>query len=1043
MADLDAGAVIGGLRIDAVAGRGGMGVVYRATQLALNRTVAVKVVASALADDPEFRQRFKRECELAASIDHPHVVPVLHAGEEDGRLYVTMRFVDGTDLRELILRDGRLDPARAADVVNQVGGALDAAHARGLVHRDVKPANILIGAHGHAYLTDFGLTKQAAGEAGLTRAGTVLGTLDYIAPEQLEGRPVDARADVYALGCVFYQALTGRVPYPRDSDAAKMWAHVRQPPPRLAEAAPDLPRELEDVVARAMAKDPADRYASAGELGRAAVAAADGTAVVAVPDAGVPTLAAPVAPGWAARGADDLAVAPTQWVAGLAPPTRPAQAVGAWPAGLAGSPPGPAPRSRVPLVLGLVAAAVVLLAVVGGVIALASRDTPEPPPPAAAAGQLVGTPITVDAEPLDIEAGEGFLWTANSGSDTISKITPGTGRSEKIVVGGVPTQLAVDAGAVWVWNYSDSVTRVDVASGQVSEPLLTGPATISGMAVGGGYVWLSHEAEGTVTRLNMTTLQVEGEPVQVGAKPISMAFGDGLLYVVNTADRTISALDGTTGQVLGTPLAVEQAEGGIEVRDGTIYLGTIDDVTPVDERSYVVGTPIPLKGGSLFAIGDGVAWVAYPFEDEVRRIDLRTLANRGDPVRGVGKGAGDLVVADDGVVWMTNAETSTVVRITPPPEPPPPPAVPNWQKRNFHAISWRERGFAATRSAIRPRAHPRSDHDAGMPRHATVSGLRSLFPDGIATAKQLVAAGVPERTVYNRCLEGGPWQRILPGVILLFTGQPTRHQLVMAAIRLGGPTAVVTGQEACRRHGLRRGIADDATRSGTSEVHILVPAGRQIRSVGFVHVERTGRPLVPVARGGVLLAPVPRACIDAVRRMRSSGEIAELLSDAVQRRLCSVPTLVAELGSASRRGTALPRRVLRDVEEGVRSAAERHAKHLWRRTGLPEPWWNATVYDADGRFVGVADCWLDDVAMAWEIESTEWHLSPADHDRSVERASRFAAAGIVYTASKPTRIRDDPAAVAAMLRDTYRHASARPRPQVTAVPGAAKPHSRH
>lgn len=679
--------MLGGLRIEGVAGRGGMGVVYKATQLALNRTVAVKVVVPALADDPEFRERFKRESELAASIDHPNVVPVFHAGDEDGRLYVSMRYVEGTDLRELILREGKLDPARAAGIVEQVAGALDAAHARGLVHRDVKPANILIGTDGRAYLTDFGLTKQAAGEAGLTRAGTVLGTLDYIAPEQLEGRPIDARADVYALGCVFYQALTGRVPFPRDSDAAKMWAHVRQPAPRLAEVAPDLPRELEDVVAKAMAKDPGERYATAGELGRAAVAAAAGAAPGAAAAAGATVGEPPVAgtgaqptvtawaghpqaavPAWAGHAPE----VPTQQVAAWASPTAPAP-VG-WPTGPAGlgAEPVPARRSRLPLVLGITAA-VVVLAMVAGLLLLAGGggdggDGPPAPPPApVAAGEVVGSPITVDAEPLDVESGGGFVWTANSGSDTISKITPGTGRSEKITVGGVPSQLAVDMGAVWVWNYSDSVTRVDIASGQVSEPLLTGPATISGIAVGGGYVWLSHEAEGTVTRLNMTTQQVEGEPVKVGAKPVSMAFSDGLLYVVNTADRTISTLDGATGQVLGAPLAVDQAEGGIEIRDGVIYLGTVDDVTPVDERSFVIGTPIPLKGGSLFAIGDGAAWVAYPFENEIRRIDLKTLAPRGEPIRGVGKGVGDLHVDQDGVLWATDAANSTVVRIRPAP----------------------------------------------------------------------------------------------------------------------------------------------------------------------------------------------------------------------------------------------------------------------------------------------------------------------------------------------------------------------------------------
>lgn len=312
--------------------------------------------------------------------------------------------------------------------------------------------------------------------------------------------------------------------------------------------------------------------------------------------------------------------------------------------------------------------------------------------------------------------------------------------------------------------------------------------------------------------------------------------------------------------------------------------------------------------------------------------------------------------------------------------------------------------------------------------------MRATFPDGVASARQLVAAGVPERTVYSRCLDGGPWQRILPGVILLFTGQPTRHQLVLAALLLGGRDAVVTGLEACRRHGIRRGPPRrDGRRDAVEEVQILVPAGRQVRSTGFVHVERTTRLPQPVRREDLPLAPVARACIDAARRLNAAGDIAELISDPVQRGLCTVAALAGELAEGSRRGTAVPRRILTDIGMGVRSAAERDAKRLWPSTGLPEPWWNATVYTADGQFVGIADCWLDDLAMAWEIESTEWHLTPADHDRSVERAARFAAAGVAYTASKPKKIRTDRAAVVDMLRRTYGHAARRPRPALRAV----------
>jgi hypothetical protein len=326
-----------------------------------------------------------------------------------------------------------------------------------------------------------------------------------------------------------------------------------------------------------------------------------------------------------------------------------------------------------------------------------------------------------------------------------------------------------------------------------------------------------------------------------------------------------------------------------------------------------------------------------------------------------------------------------------------------------------------------------------------VTALRRMFPSGVAAAKQLVAAGALERTVYRRCLDGGPWQNPLPGIILLFSGKPTRPQSVLAAVLLGGPGAMVTGAEACRRYGLRRGPARPRhERNPMDEVHLLVPHHRQLRSVEYVHVERTKSLPEPVIRSGVPLAPPARACIDAARRLRTDGEIAELLSDAVQSRLCTVAELNQELEASSRRHTALPRRVLRAIAEGVRSAAEIDAKRLWRSTRLPEPMWNADIYTEHGIFLGTADCWLDDVAMVWEIESSEWHMSPEDHDRTVERAARFTAAGAVYTATKPKRIRTDRAEVARRLKATYAQAKNRPRPALYAVPSSAsvKPPSR-
>jgi hypothetical protein len=311
--------------------------------------------------------------------------------------------------------------------------------------------------------------------------------------------------------------------------------------------------------------------------------------------------------------------------------------------------------------------------------------------------------------------------------------------------------------------------------------------------------------------------------------------------------------------------------------------------------------------------------------------------------------------------------------------------------------------------------------------------LRAEFPLGVAAVRELVALGHSERTIYRRCLEGGPWQRVLPGIVMLFTGQPTVDQLVRAALLLAGPEGMVTGLEACRRHGLRRGPvrrADDG--KNRPEVHILIPDCRQVRSVGFVHAERTERLPRPVVRDGVPLAPLVRSCTDAARRLRSAAEITELLSEPVQRRLCTTAMLWEELHAGSRRGRAMPRAVLADVADGVRSAAERAAKQFWPSTGLPTPWWNASVWNVDGAFLGIADCWLDEVAMVWEIESSEWHLDPDAHEYTVRRAAEFTAAGVVYVASKPKMVLNDRSVVAATLRGAYTQALRRPRPPLRA-----------
>jgi hypothetical protein len=272
---LEPGSVFAGYRIETLLARGGMGVVYKAKDVELERTVALKIIAPEHTQDETAVARFKSEARVAASLEHPNIVPIHRGGEHDGVLYLAMRFVPGTNLREVIDR-APMDLPRAARIITDVARALDVAHDRGLVHRDVKPANILISGEGESeqvYLTDFGLTKRLGSHGDLTRPGGWVGTPDYVAPEQIQARDVDGRADVYSLGCVLYEMLTGHVAYPKSSDVAKLWAHVADPPPLPSTERPELVKAFDDAVAKATAKDPDDRFASAGDLASAVRAA--------------------------------------------------------------------------------------------------------------------------------------------------------------------------------------------------------------------------------------------------------------------------------------------------------------------------------------------------------------------------------------------------------------------------------------------------------------------------------------------------------------------------------------------------------------------------------------------------------------------------------------------------------------------------------------------------------------------------------------------------------------------------------------------------
>jgi serine/threonine protein kinase len=271
------GSVVAGYRLEAQVGAGGMAVVFRARDERLGRPVALKILAPGLASDPGFRRRFIAESRAAAAVDDPHIIPIYEAGEAEVALFIAMRFVQGGDLRHVLAREGALPPGRAAEFLSPVASALDAAHGAGLVHRDVKPANILVdvrpGRPDHVYLSDFGVSKGASASVSLTGAGQFLGTPDYSAPEQIQGQPVDGRADQYALACVAFQLLTGEAPFERDQGMAVLLAHLSEPSPSVRSKRPDLPAAVDEVLAKALAKAPEKRYPSCAEFAAALRAA--------------------------------------------------------------------------------------------------------------------------------------------------------------------------------------------------------------------------------------------------------------------------------------------------------------------------------------------------------------------------------------------------------------------------------------------------------------------------------------------------------------------------------------------------------------------------------------------------------------------------------------------------------------------------------------------------------------------------------------------------------------------------------------------------
>ena len=701
-AHLQTGSVFAGYRIEGLAGEGGMGVVYRASQVALDRQVALKLIVPRLADDTTFRERFKRESQLGASIEHPNVIPVYEAGEADGLLFICMRWVEGTDLRSLIIREGRLDPARAISIVEQVGAALDAAHRHGLVHRDVKPANVLLAseAREHAYLTDFGLTKRATSAAGLTGTGQFVGTIDYMPPEQIRGERADARADVYSLGCLLYHSLTGHTPYERDSDVATIYAHLADPPPRVVDGAPGAPPGLDEVVRRALAKEPNERYPSAGDLARAAGAALAGEA----PELHEQSLArGAAAPAAVRRGGQESpdTEAPEPTMPAAAGPTEPAAAPARTfqtpsptserprtPAGdrPAAAPPAPAARGRRRGAIGL--ASVLALGAVAGVIGLTGAFGGDEGKDTATKGGEQTVPVEEPAdEPAEtpaapkvvaeIPAGNGpdglavdgeIVWVANARADTLTPIDATTNKAtgDPVPVGRNPDGVAAADGVVWVTNTDDgSVTRIETERNQGASTTVSVGAQPEGIALADRFVWVANSGDGTVTRIDRASATVVGAPIRVGARPIGVSVGKKVVWVANSGDRTVTRIDRSTAEVIGEPIAVGRNARGVTEGLGFVWVSNTDDdtITRLDPAS---GEPVgdPIRVGDRpkeIAINGGLAWVVNEFDNSVSRIDPKSGEPVGDPIAvgkaplGIASGAGSL--------WVANFEADTVTRI--------------------------------------------------------------------------------------------------------------------------------------------------------------------------------------------------------------------------------------------------------------------------------------------------------------------------------------------------------------------------------------------
>jgi hypothetical protein len=515
---LEIGSEFLGYRIEELVGRGGMGVVYRAYDLRLKRTVALKLIAPDLALDERFRERFTRESEVAMTLEHPNVVPIYDAGDVDGRVYLAMRYVEGTDLRTLLRAEGALDPTRALAICSQMAAALDAAHATGLVHRDVKPANVLLDPSDHVYLADFGLTRRLE-EPGLRDGeGRSLGTPTYLAPEQIEDQPVDGRADVYSLGCLVYECLTGEPPFAGRSRLAVAWAHLEEDPPNASERKSGLPEAIDPVIRKAMAKEPDDRYSTCAGL-IAAVEQALGSRrppifrrpkFVLVAVAILLVLAALLTVVLITRdggtAASDLAVRADTLVR-IDPMKNALSAV--------------VDVGQRPAATAVGGHSVWVYSHDEGTVSEidpatnAVRSTTWPSAQPADIGESAGPVLAADAR------GAWIVGVDGNGNSILTRIRPGSRGIREYALGhepaGIalgPAAVAVGKDAVWVIDRGTGgggVLRIDPVTGDVSaRTRFSSSSQIDGLAVGGRAVWAMDSSRATLYRIDARTADVTG-----------------------------------------------------------------------------------------------------------------------------------------------------------------------------------------------------------------------------------------------------------------------------------------------------------------------------------------------------------------------------------------------------------------------------------------------------------------------------------------------------------------------------------------------------